>query len=1507
MYVLFDTETTDLPLDYKKPISDLVNWGRARMVQIAWIEYDENGNKTAAHDYIIKPDGFTIPMKSIEIHRITNELANEKGVPVKKALALFREAIARNKYLIAHNIDFDKCVVGSEYVRSGQDNPLDGIFQICTMKLTTDFVRAKNPWGGKGYKWPNLSELHMKLFGVKFDDAHDALVDTEALGRCFFKLQELGVLGFKGAADKKPAFADATAPEVPQEELFKPMVNFGVHTFFSIMRGAGSIDDYVKRGKELGHPAMVITDRGNVSGSLEFFRKCKAAGMKPILGCELNLNNNIGKVQDPSDEGASYIQKIIVKDREGFVNLNKLLYLSHTKGFRGGESRITTDWLIENRGGLMVSTGGHEGYISDLVTKGRRQEAEAYFDLLHASFGDDLFSELRFNETQEQRSLNEFILITALKNKVPVVLDNDVHYVRSEDNALQDVVFTMAQQGASLKKAKLFDRRRLFFPNRKNYMDLNKGLGYFYPEKNLESFMDNSLVLAERCNFEFEMGVEKYPVYEPTQDVIDFFKTSSPEEIIYKMSAAKLRKKLKEREKRIGKEMTDQERQVYFDRLQYELDVIKSKNALDYFLVNWEILRDYRSKGYETGAGRGSAAGCLLSWALDITKIDPLMFGLYFERFMNPTRQSMPDIDCDVMSGTDHVIDEFLFAKYGKERILSVGTISTFSEKNTLKDVVRAHYGAEFTGTESEVNLVCKEMPNWLKVKDFTLKDWFERHPTTDQCGPVVKRWLEDPKNAIILEQTLKLQGQARGFGKHAAGVVITPKESWCDVPTSIIPKQQSLVTAFSEADGSNKDLSALGILKLDRLKLSTMNVIMDAIEIIKKTEGKDITDIIMHIDEGFDDPNLYSELRLGLNHGVFQFESAGINALIRGIKIESFDEVVAANALFRPGPMGINAHKEYIHNKFNPNETKAAHPALEPILAETNGVMIYQEQVQFIAKEIAGMDLGEGDMLRRYMDKASKIISKKSSGESLDEKEEKDKDYQSFLKYWDKLLKGAAERGFSETDVNKIRDYMIKYLGYSFNKCLGANNTVITETRGEINLLEVKIGERILGYNPDTYQDEFVSVKAIHHNGKKMVHKFTTYYGHTLECTMDHKVLTMSGMRSIHDILHGPLPNSMGLDSHVYRDMKVLPKDLERDSLITYAGIDTFKQLNEVETYDLEIDSPHHNFYANGICVSNSHSVSYGFIAMQTLYLKHYHPTAFYTALLNNASGSGDKEDEQAWMENTIASAISKGIAVKPPSRKSKWECSVTADHEITLGFSMINGFGEVAHAELMDLISMKKGLDTMSMTAFFELPFSKFNKSAFEACLKAGVFDDWSNSRDYLLFLKTKKKKKAIDPKQTTAFDMEEISIGVRMDDTKYQPMTEEERLAQFIEVCGFDIRHIERVANIKKSIQKKGASVEAVTSFHGDDSYYFFLNDIRYLKTKDNKDYLQLIVGDGISKTKLHVFEPMVDKIAPELERNAVYLTQFVKNEKGFINMKRNCKFKKIVHAYADEVAA
>lgn len=480
---------------------------------------------------------------------------------------------------------------------------------------------------------------------------------------------------------------------------------------------------------------------------------------------------------------------------------------------------------------------------------------------------------------------------------------------------------------------------------------------------------------------------------------------------------------------------------------------------------------------------------------------------------------SMPDIDVDFETGTDHITDDFLYTKYGKERVLNVSTFSTFNEKGCLKDVVRAHFGEEYTGFDSDVHAVSKEMPDFDKVK-FSLRDWFINWPKDPKCSDKVRQWLTNPAHKIILEETLKFQGQIRGIGQHAAGIVITPGPCWEYLPTNIIPKKKSIVTAFQEADKSGKDLSELLILKLDRLKIETLNVIRDAIRLVKEKKGIDISEKVKNVD--LNDKNLYFEIRLGMNHGIFQFESPGMNALIRGMNTDSFEEVVAANALYRPGPMGIKAHEEYISNKFSPEDIKYVHPALEKILGNTNGVLIFQEQLMFLAHAIGGMSLGEGDMLRRYMDKASSAIEKKANGESLTKKEEDN--YKEFEKYWNIFLKGAEKNGYKANEVDGIKDWVIKYLGYSFNRCLSEKHFVVSEERGKIKILDVKIGEKVLGYNPITKKDEFNEVRDIHHNGIKKIYKIKTVSGKILECTLDHKIMTEHGMQTLEHIIKNKL-----------------------------------------------------------------------------------------------------------------------------------------------------------------------------------------------------------------------------------------------------------------------------------------------------------------------------------------------------------------------------------------------
>lgn len=1117
----------------------------------------------------------------------------------------------------------------------------------------------------------------------------------------------------------------------------KPMAHLHLHTFHSILDGAGSIDNYVKLAQEYNHPAIAITDHGTLSGTFEFWKKCKAAGIKPIIGMEAYVNNNMGEFEEKKYEGGNSHQSIFVMNKEGFVNLNRLAYKSYSEGFyhRG---RIKTDWLLEHKKGLFITTSCAVSHMSKLVREGKTQEAEEYLVMLIREFGDNIAIELQFNEFDGQKIYNEWLIRMSNKYNLMPILTNDVHYAFPEEAKLQDTLIAINQK-AQLGKAFKLETRNLFYASADDFHKFNKKFGFNYSEKFIDTCLENTLKVVEKCNYDFDTTTEKFPKYEVTPEVSEYFKTDNTKEIITRLAFGKLKQKIKEYKEDKIVDMTPEKEKEYHDRLQYELDVIEDKKALDYFLVYWELIRDYKTKGYTIGPGRGSAAGCLLSWCLEITSIDPIRFDLYFERFMNPTRKSMPDIDVDFEKDTDDITNDFLHKKYGKERVLSVSTFSTFSEKNTLKDVVRAHFGEEYTGFDSDVHAVTKEMPNFDKA-EYSLRDWFVNWPKDPACSDRVRQWLINPAHKIIMEETLKFQGQIRGIGQHAAGIVITPGPCWEYLPTNIIPKQKSIVTAFQEADKSGKDLSELMILKLDRLKVETLNTIKEAIKLIKEKKGIDVSKKVKNVD--LNDKNLYFELRLGMNHGIFQFESSGMNALIRGMGTETFEEVVAANALYRPGAMGIKAHEEYISNKFHPENIKYIHPSLADILGKTNGVLVFQEQLMFLAHKIGGMSLGDGDMLRRYMDKASSAILKKSKGESLTKKEENN--YKEFEKYWNKFIDGAVKNGNKANEVDVIKDWVSKYIGYSFNR---------------------------------------------------------------------------------------------------------------------------------------------------------SHSLCYGYLAMQTLFLKHYYPTEFYTALLNHPK-EGEKEKTQAWLAAAIAAAMSKGIKILPPSTKSGYEWTMTGEKEISMGFSGINGLGVIAYAELQSfLIAKNKTLDKLSMVEFFELPFSKFNKTAFESCVKAGVFDEWSDSRGFLVSLKEKKKKKVI-ANQGLLFDMGGSEFDIKIDSDKFPKTTEEEKKIGFMEVCNFDLEKIERITNIKMNINKiSKRPIENLINFEEDDWYFFILEDLKESITKNGKPFLILKVGDGIGHMNLRVFSPMAEKMKPQLEIGGVFVSKFEKNTGGFINFSRGAQFKKV----------
>ena len=1101
------------------------------------------------------------------------------------------------------------------------------------------------------------------------------------------------------------------------------MVHFGVHTYHSILQGAGEAGEYIEEAKKHNHKSLVLTDLSTLSGSFSFYKKCKSENIKPIIGCEFFVNDSIGEYESKL-QNKNVIQKVIIKDYQGFLNINRINYLSFQDGYYR-VPRVKTDWILENKEGLILTTSSKNGMISKYLQMGKYLDAENYLKKMLNEFGKQSYiAEISIEDNSLQRQYNNFIINMANKYSMALIFSNEIYYPKKEDNVIQDVLQSVSQK-KSIKKSRTKENRGMYYLGMEDVFEINKDFGFNYDEKFLKTCFITSEKLSSICNFDFEINVEKYPNYKATEDVVNYFKTENTEELIHKLSHAKLNQKLKIYENNGPVKVDAEKVQKYRDRLNYELNVIKDKKMLDYFLVVWELIRFCEKEDISVGPGRGSAAGSLLSWCLDITKIDPLRFSLYFERFLNPTRNSPPDIDIDFETGSDVKTDEFLYNKYGKECVFPVITFSTFNEKGCLKDVAKA-FGQE-GGFESDVFSVTKEMPKMFMKYDGDLKDWLRDWPNNKECSTRVKNWILDPENKKIIEITLRLQGQVRNLGKHAAGIVITPSNVWNSMPINVVKGIR--VSGFQES-GSGKDLSDLGILKLDRLNLTTLNVLKESINLVKINRGIDISEQVKYVD--LDNPDLFEELRGGNNQGIFQFESDGMSKMIKKMHTESFEEMVAANALYRPGPMGLKAHEEYIKNKKHPEETSLVHSCLEPLLKNTNGVLIFQEQLMFIAHELGGMSLGEGDNLRKVMDKASKIIKKRLSGDKLEPKEENDKSYKEYIDLWKKFKDGCKTNGLNDGEIKSIEEWLVKYLGYSFNR---------------------------------------------------------------------------------------------------------------------------------------------------------SHSVSYSYIAMQTLFMKRYYPTEFYTALLNNA-----KNDED-WLSSTIMGAFLKGIKILPPSRKSKWEWTMLDEESVLMGFSGINGMGEIAYDELQ-----KVNIENISKDKFFTNAFSKFNKTNFESCLKAGVFDDWSESREELKELRRMKMK--TNTMQLDLFGQNSFDIAQESIKDKYEPTEKDEKYKQFIEVCSLDLELFNKISTIKQEFQTRyNFSIESVIDFDKQEKYYFFvLKSVIQKVSKNGKNYWSLELGDGGSSVKMVVWEDAYDRIKDKMEVGGIYLTKFSK-DRGWLKFQDGAQFRRI----------
>lgn len=766
----------------------------------------------------------------------------------------------------------------------------------------------------------------------------------------------------------------------------KDFVHLHLHTHYSLLDGAIKIKDLAKKASELGYKAVAVTDHGNIFGAVEFYQEMKSVGVKPIIGMEAYFAGNRfekrGKGSDDELNDKNYHLILLAKNKTGFKNLMKLSSLGYTEGFYY-KPRIDWELLEKYHEGLVCLTACLKGFVPNLIAQGKEKEAYEYAKRLKDIFGEDLYFEIQVNELEQQDIANKGLLELAKKLDVKPVGTNDAHYLNYEDAEAHDVL--MALQTRTIlkdKKGFRFRVRGLHFASQEEMY--KKFSGY-------EEFLKNTVEIAEKCNVEIETADTRgylFPKYQIPE--LDREATYEEKEKYFEKLAWEGLEKRLEKIKNLSKE----EHQQYKERLKYEIDVIKQMGFPEYFLIVQDFINHAKQNGIPVGPGRGSAAGSLVAYALGITDVDPLKHGLIFERFLNPDRISMPDIDVDFCMERREKIIEYVKQKYGEDNVAQIITFNYMKSKMVIRDVARV-LGFSYSEADKIAKMI---LPGPIQGSTLTIDENLEANPEFR------KLYETDQRVKELIDLARKLEGSARHTGIHAAGVVIAPGPLDEYVPV-YVDKDGTKATQFDMVT-----LEMLGLVKMDFLGLKTLTELDYMKKIIKERHGVEIDFNSLPID----DPKVYQLLQSGKTTGVFQLESKGMQNLLTRLKPDKFDEIIAILALFRPGPLMSGMVDEYIDRKHGKKEIVYPFDEVKDVLKETYGLIVYQEQIMFMANILAGFTMAEADTLR-------KAIGKKKA------------DVMAKMK--DRFISGAVKKGFDKEKVTKLWEDIEKFASYSFNK----------------------------------------------------------------------------------------------------------------------------------------------------------------------------------------------------------------------------------------------------------------------------------------------------------------------------------------------------------------------------------------------------------------------------------------------------------------------------------------
>ena len=754
-----------------------------------------------------------------------------------------------------------------------------------------------------------------------------------------------------------------------------------VHTEYSLLDGSNKIKECISRVKELGMDSVAITDHGVMFGVIDFYREAKKLGINPVLGCEVYVapGSRFDKEAVGSGDDRYYHLVLLAENNEGYQNLMKIVSAGFTEGYYY-KPRVDMEVLRKYRKGLIALSACLAGEVQRNIARGMYSEGKEAALRYREIFGEgNFFLELQDHGMPEQKQVNQALLRMSKETGIELVATNDVHYTYAEDEKPHDMLLCI-QTGK-----KLADEDRMRYEGGQYYIKSEEEMRRLFPYA-LEA-LENTQRIADRCHVEIEFGVTKLPKYDVPEGYTSW-------DYLNKLCYDGL------------KERYGEEEESLTQRLAYELDVIKKMGYVDYFLIVWDFIKYARDHGISVGPGRGSAAGSIVSYCLGITSIDPIKYNLLFERFLNPERVSMPDIDVDFCFERRQEVIDYVVRKYGTDRVVQIVTFGTMAARGVIRDV-----GRVMDLPYAFVDSIAKMIPKELNI---TLDRALKTSPE------LKKAYEEDAQVKELIDMSVRLEGLPRHTSMHAAGVVISQKSIDEYVPLSL-GSDGSPVTQFTMTT-----LEELGLLKMDFLGLRTLTVIQNAANLAEESTGRQID--VSAID--YNDKEVLELIGSGKTDGIFQLESSGMKSFMKELKPRSLEDIIAGISLYRPGPMDFIP--QYIRGKNHPETITYDCPQLEPILAPTYGCIVYQEQVMQIVRDLAGFTLGRSDLLRRAMSK--------KKGDVME------KERQAFV-YGDAAegVPGCIANGIDEEIANKIYDEMIDFAKYAFNKSHAAAYAVVS------------------------------------------------------------------------------------------------------------------------------------------------------------------------------------------------------------------------------------------------------------------------------------------------------------------------------------------------------------------------------------------------------------------------------------------------------------------------------